>query len=225
MDSIIKLIEALASSAWPAIVFYLILSYRRQFATLIESAKNREFTIEVGGQKLSMKEVNQQQQKFIDDLQKQLNELRKKVEGFEVSPETELMEPPISSSHSNAVLWADDNPRNNSYFVDLLQSRGYRVDLAVSTSDALSKLSKSTYRLILSDMGRTERGQYVENAGVNLLEETRKQNVIVPYVFYCSSQKASQFRERVKELGGYAMTSSPTDLRAILDELAPDTTS
>jgi CheY-like chemotaxis protein len=235
MDSIIKLIEALASSAWPAIVFYVIFSYRRQVSALIESAKNREFTIEVGGQKLSMKEVNQQQQNFIDDLQKQLNELRKKVEGIGVSPEVELTEPKIfspqssevqsSTPHSNAVLWVDDNPKNNSYFIDLMQSRGYRVDLALSTSDALSKLSKSNYRLILSDMGRTEGGQYIENAGVNLLEETRRKNVIVPYIFYCSSQKASQFQERIKELGGHAVTSSPTDLRAILDDLTPDTTS
>ncbi|MGL5075531.1 MAG: response regulator, partial [Waterburya sp.] len=80
MDSVIKLIEALASSAWPAIVFYVIFFYRRQVATLLESAKNREITIEVGGQKLSMKEANQQQQKFIDDLQKQLNELRNKTD-------------------------------------------------------------------------------------------------------------------------------------------------
>jgi CheY-like chemotaxis protein len=235
MDSIIKLIEALASSAWPAIVFYVIFSYRRQISSLIESAKNREFEIEVAGQKLSMKEANQQQQKFITDLQEQVIELRKKVEGFRVSPEVEFTEPPNFSSpsteirssapHSNAVLWVDDNPKNNSYFIDLLQSRGYRVDLAVSTSDALSKLSKSNYRLILSDMGRTEKGQYIENAGVNLLEETRRKDVIVPYVFYCSSQKASQFQEQVRELGGHAMTSSPTDLRAILDELTPDTTS
>lgn len=229
MDSIIKLIEALASLAWPAIAFYVIFSYRRQISSLIESAKNREFEIEVAGQKLSMKEANQQQQKFITDLQEQVIELRKKVEGFGVPPEVEFTEPPTeirsSAPHSNAVLWVDDNPKNNSYFIDLLQSRGYRVDLAVSTPDALSKLSKSNYRLILSDMGRTERGQYIENAGVNLLEETRRKNVIVPYVFYCSSQKASQFQEQVKELGGHAMTSSPTDLRAILDELTPDTIS
>jgi CheY-like chemotaxis protein len=235
MDSIIKLIEALASAAWPAIFFYVIFSYRRQVSSLIESARNREFTIEVGGQKLSMKEVNQQQQNFIDDLQKQLNELRKKVEGIGVSPEVEFTEPQIfspqssevqlSTPHSNAVLWVDDNPKNNSYFIDLLQSRGYRVDLALSTSDALSRLSKSNYRLILSDMGRTEGGQYIENAGVNLLEETRRKNVIVPYIFYCSSQKASQFQEQIKELGGHAVTSSPTDLRAILDDLTPDTTS
>jgi CheY-like chemotaxis protein len=232
MDSIIKLIEALASSTWPAIVFYVIFSYRRQISSLIESAKNREFEIEVAGQKLSMKEASQQQQKFITDLQEQVIELRKKVEGFGVSPEvefTELSSPSTeiraSAPHSNAVLWVDDNPKNNSYFIDLLQSRGYRVDLAVSTSDAVSKLSKSNYRLILSDMGRTEEGQYIENAGVNLLEKTRRKNVIVPYVFYCSSQKASQFQEQVRKLGGHAMTSSPTDLRAILDELTPDTTS
>jgi CheY-like chemotaxis protein len=234
MDSNIQLIDALASLAWPAIVFYVFFSYRRQIANLLESARNREFTIEVGGQKLSMKEVNQQQQNFIDDLQKQLNELRKKVGDFDGLTEAEIKETTTLQSRtvkaesimqpSNAVLWADDNPKNNSYFIDLLQSRGYRVDLALSTSDALSKLSKNNYRLILSDMGRTEKGNYVDNAGIKLLEKVRKQNLILPYIFYCSKQKADQFREEIKELGGYAATSSPTDLRAILDKLTPDTT-
>lgn len=239
MDSIVKLIEALASSAWPAIVFYVIFSYRRQVSSLLESARNREFTIEVGGQKLSMKEVNQQQQIFIDDLQKQLNELRKKIAGLEVSPDAEIIgvgAPPVpsqplinrmepSASQSNAVLWADDNPKNNSYFIDLLQSRGYRVDLALSTSDALSKLSKGNYRLALSDMGRNEKGRYIENAGINLLEGIRKQNATLPYVFFCAPQLAERFGERARELGAKALTSSPTDLRAILDELTPDTIS
>jgi CheY-like chemotaxis protein len=231
MDSIlmIELIKALATAAWPAIVFYVIFSYRHQVAGLIESAKNRKFTIEVGGQKLSMEEANQQQQNFIADLQKQLIELRKKVEGFEVFPEVESLKV-ISPSHavevpSNAVLWADDNPKNNSYFIELLQSRGYRVDLAVNTSDALSKLSKVNYRLILSDMGRVEGGQYIENAGIKLLEEIRKRNMEIPCIFYCSSHKVSQFQEEVKALRRNALTSSPTKLRAILDKMAPDTTS
>ncbi|PZD74744.1 Sensor histidine kinase RcsC [Acaryochloris thomasi RCC1774] len=233
MDSIIKLIEALATSAWPAIVFYIVFSYRRQVAALIESAKDRGFTIEVGGQKLSMKEVNQQQQNFIDDLQKQLNELRKTVDGLGINPEIEAIEPKVISlesvetaglAQSNAILWVDDNPKNNSYFIELLQSRGYRVDLALSTSDGLAKLSKNNYRLILSDMGRTESGQYIENAGVNLLEEVRQKNITNPYLFYCSTQKAKKYKKRVNELGGDAITSSPTDLRAILDELAPDST-
>ena len=48
MDDFVKLIQALAEVAWPAILFYVIWAFREQVASLIESAKNRKFTIEVG---------------------------------------------------------------------------------------------------------------------------------------------------------------------------------
>jgi|688.fasta_scaffold04205_24 CheY-like chemotaxis protein len=260
IDAITKLIQAFSSAAWPGIVFYIIFSYRRQIATLIESAKSREFTMEVGGQKLSMKEANQQQQIFINDLQEQLNEIRKKIEESTpippLSPPEEDLDfspnlstggsipPSISSStnfnenptpivptatpylmpNSNAVLWVDDNPKNNSYFIDLLQNRGYRVDLALSTSDALSKINNNTYRLILSDMGRTEKGKYIKYAGMVLLETIRNQGETLPLVFFCTSKHTIELLDKVKESGGYAITSSQTELRAILDDLAPNTT-
>jgi CheY-like chemotaxis protein len=224
----IELVKALSTAAWPGMVIFVIYRYRQEVANLIQSAQNRKFTIKVGGQELSMEEANHQQQNFIADLQKRLIDLEKKVGGLTVLPEVDLLQ--VSSpSHTgavqtNAVLWVDDNPKNNSYFIELLQSRGYRIDLAISTSDALSKLSKVNYRLILSDMGRFESGKYIENAGINLLKKIREMKIEVPYIFFCSSRKASQFQEEAKTFSKNALTSSPTKLRAILEKIAPDTT-
>jgi len=168
-----------------------------------------------------MEEANLQQSNLIDDLQTQLLELRKKVEGFRVSPEAALVETPPNAPMASAVLWVDDTPKNNSYLIEMLQKRGYRVDLATSTKDGLGKADQNSYRLIVSDMGRTEDGNYHGDAGIVLLEELNKRGSKVPFVVFCSSQGVRRFRERVKALGGRAITSSTTELRAVIDEIAP----
>jgi CheY-like chemotaxis protein len=221
MGDFSKLLEALATVSWPVIVFYVIWSYRKQVGSLIESARNRKFTIEVGGQKLSMEEVNQQQQGFIADLQKQLLEIRKKIEGETISREAVRVDVLLTHQTENSVLWVDDNPKNNSFFIDLLQRRGYQVDLALATAEALKMIDRKTYRLILSDMGRTENGHYVGSAGIDLLGELKKQNNATPFVVFCSGQGVRRFSDQVIAAGGKAITSSSTELRAIIDELAP----
>lgn len=221
MDEATKFIQALSTAAWPALVFFVVWTYRKQVAAIIESAKGRRFTIEVGGQKLSMEDANQQQQKLIADLQKQLLELRGKVEGFQVSPEAALAAP-TGVPASNAVLWVDDTPKNNSYFIELLQQRGYRVDLATSTSEGIRLANTNTYRAVLSDMGRAEDGQFNDDAGLDLLQLLHREGSTLPFVIFCSTRKAAQFRQRAKELGARAITSSAMELRAVLDEIAPE---
>ena len=221
LDDLTKLIQALSTAAWPALVFFVVWFYRKQVSGIIESARSRGFALEVAGQKLTMAEVTEQQQKFIEDLQKQLNEIKKKVEGFQVSPETLLTQTPISPGQANSILWVDDNPKNNSFFIDLIQKRGYRVDLAYSTAEGIGLAERNSYRLILSDMGRTENGRYKEDAGIDLLQELKKRGSEVPFIVFCSESAARRFRERVSELGGRAITADSTNLRALLDEFAP----
>lgn len=221
MIALTSLIQALAVAAWPLIVFYVIWTYRKQVAEVIESAKNRRFTIKVGGQELSMEEANQQQQKLIEDLQQQLNELKKQTEGSAIAPANILNKESARGPETNSILWVDDNPRNNSYFIDFLQKRGYRVDLASGTNDALRMAAQSPYRLILSDMGRDEGGSYNREAGLDLLAGLKQQAAEVPFVIFCSQQAAQRYRDRARELGARAITSSGTELRAILDEFAP----
>jgi len=222
MGDLAKLVEALAAAAWPVIILYVIWRYRQGFADLITSAKNREFTVEFGGQKLSMKEASAEQRALVADLQKQLNEIREKVEGSKIPATAELAKARPTSIVANNVLWVDDHPKNNSFFIDLLQKRGYRVDLAISTRDALSLLDRNKYLLIVSDMSRDEAGSDNQDAGVDLFEEVMKRRIDSPYVVFCSTRGARQFGEQIRQLGGRAITSSPTELRAIIDELAPE---
>ena len=76
--------KALAALAWPVIVFLLILFFRPAIKALIESAKSRKFTLKLGGQELTMEEVNQQQRTITTDLQTQVAEIRKSLQGSQV---------------------------------------------------------------------------------------------------------------------------------------------
>ena len=221
MSDVSALLTSIAALTWPAIVLYVLWSYRKSVSELFESAKNRGFTLEVGGQKLTMADVSQQQQESIEDLRKQLLELRQRLGGTAVSSEAAVSESLRVDVPATNVLWVDDNPKNNSFFIELLQRRGYRVDLARSTREGLAYLDRSPYRLVLSDMGRFEDGRPNNDAGIDLLEEIKNRKIASAVVMFCSGRGVREFKDRVRALGGKGITSSPTELRAMLDELAP----
>src|SRR5215211_3361750 len=106
LDKLPEIITAFAAILWPVIVVLLILLYRSSVRKLIESAEKREWTMEIGGQKLSMKELTTQQTSLIADLQKQLGDLQKQVQtpsGTALT--TEQQTPSSDGNRPFAVLW------------------------------------------------------------------------------------------------------------------------
>jgi PleD family two-component response regulator len=63
------------------------------------------------------------------------------------------------------LLWVDDNPNNNIYLRQSLEALGISIELAISTDEALSRLSFEHFDTIISDMARTPDA----NAGYTLL--------------------------------------------------------
>jgi CheY-like chemotaxis protein len=128
---------------------------------------------------------------------------------------------PVQSTSPGAVLWVDDEPKNNSYFIERLDELGASVDLALSTAQALKLLARKRYDLILSDMGRVENGTFAAKAGLSLLTEVRKTAPDLPFVFFSSGRTAQQHRAEV-EAQGALITNSGTELADILRrQLAP----
>lgn len=210
-----KLLEGLAAVAWPAIIVLLILLFRPAISALIESAKSRKFTLKLGGQELSMEEANEQQRTLIADLQTQVLEIRKRIE----VPASPLpLEPSRSVAPTSArfVLWVDDQPKNNSFFVQQLTDKGISVDLALSTSEGLRLFGKKAYGAVISDMGRTEDGKYKPTAGIELLRQIREDSKIVPFVIFCTSRGVAEHRQEVMSLGATGITSSGTEMSGIL---------
>jgi CheY-like chemotaxis protein len=109
---------------------------------------------------------------------------------------------------SNAsALWVDDHPTNNVYPRRALEALGIRFTTSLDTADALEKVKRNDYDVIISDMGRPPDQQ----AGLTLLDELRKLGVHAPVVIYASN-KAVQLRPEIMKRGGYGATADPQEL-------------
>ncbi|MEV0703034.1 response regulator [Saccharopolyspora sp. NPDC050389] len=74
-----ELITAIAQLLWPLIALLAIVVFRRAIGRVLRTAEKRELEFEIGGQKLTMHELNDQQTEMIQDLQRQLSMLSKEL--------------------------------------------------------------------------------------------------------------------------------------------------
>jgi CheY-like chemotaxis protein len=75
-----ELISAIAQLLWPLIALMGIFVFRRAIGRVLRTAEKRELEFEIGGQRLTMHELNDQQNVMIQDLQRQLSMLSKQLE-------------------------------------------------------------------------------------------------------------------------------------------------
>lgn len=217
-------IGAISSLLWPLLVLTGLLLFRRPLQRVVRSAEQREWTLEVGGQKLSMKQLSDQQNSMIADLQAQVSVLHETIavlsaaESFGPDPvepdrgwgQRPAIEEP--GSIPNSVLWVDDFPENNALVVEQLLRNGVRVDLARSTQEGLAKISQRSYGAVLSDMGRFEDGVNVSDAGMRLLGAVREDYPTLPFLIYCSDGASKRYRELALAQGANEITASPVVL-------------
>jgi CheY-like chemotaxis protein/uncharacterized coiled-coil protein SlyX len=75
-----ELISSIAQLLWPLIALMAIVVFRRAIGRVLRTAEKRELEFEIGGQRLTMHELNDQQNVMIQDLQRQLSMLSKQLE-------------------------------------------------------------------------------------------------------------------------------------------------
>lgn len=205
MESLSKLITALSSLAWPAIVGFALCKFHKPIQLLIESARGRKFTLKVAGNELTMEEASEQQRKLLNDVQIQLAEIEKIIEDKnDISFNAEAR----PSAITKRILWVDDSPKNNSYLVASLQERGHIVDIALSTKEGIRKFEDARYDIVVSDMGRPED----EKAGITLAKAIKSIKSDVPYFIFCGGWAARNLREESLSAGATDITSSGTTL-------------
>jgi CheY-like chemotaxis protein len=233
-------ITSIASLLWPLLALVALTIFRQPLQRVVQSAEKREWRLEIGGQKLSMSQLSDQQNAMIADLQLQIGALNQKLSTLTAGMAPEIgdldehteqapgyAQPRDSQANwqtSNAttprsVLWVDDAPENNAIFIDQLQRADVRVDLARSTGEGLALLGKRQYGIVLSDMGRAEDGSYVSDAGLRLLREVRATDPATPFVIYSSAKSTMLYREQALAEGATDMTTSPVDLSEHLQAL------
>lgn len=216
MEDATKLIESFSALLWPLIVIGFIIIFRPAIIGLIESAKSRKFTLKVGGQELTMEEASERQRTLITDLQSQVVELQKST-GQPSRQSIVADDPFISELVHPTILWVDDYPKNNSYFVELLAERGISTDLALSTEEGLAKFKSGQYISVISDMGRREDGKEKPEAGLDLLTQVRDVDSQMPFFIFCSGDGVRRAGAKAKQLGVSGITSSNVGLLRLLE--------
>lgn len=116
-------------------------------------------------------------------------------------------------SRETNVLWVDDNPNNNIFERQALESLGVRFVLSTSTEDALDKTELDRFDAIISDMGRPPDSR----AGYTLLEAIRSKGNKTPFIIYAGSRKPEHIAETRKR-GAQGTTNRPDGLfQMVLD--------
>ena len=101
----------------------------------------------------------------------------------------------------------DDRPGNNVLERQALEALGIQIDLSTSTEDALEKIRRRSYDLVISDMGRPPDAR----AGYTLLDKLRETGNKMPFVIYASSRAPEHVRE-AREHGAIGCTNLPQEL-------------
>jgi CheY-like chemotaxis protein len=209
MEEWAKLVTAFASLAWPLVIGILLLKLYVPIRTLVESGRNRKFSIKVAGNELTMEEVSEQQRTIISDLQRKVAELEKIAQSTP-GKESIHLAPQIDSK--KRILWVDDSPKNNSFLVAALEDRGVRVDIATTTDEGVAMFKKSRYDIVLSDIKRPEG----ELAGIDFTRIIKSLNSDTPIFIFCGSWAANNLRAEALGAGATEITSSGTTLLSLL---------
>ncbi len=121
---------------------------------------------------------------------------------------SELMTPSTAQRMEEAsILWVDDRPANNTYERQALEALGVQITISKSTEDALDRLQRKSYDVILSDMSRPPDPQ----AGYTLLGKLKEMQITTPYIIYAGSRRPEHVA-KAKAMGAFGTTNDPQEL-------------
>jgi CheY-like chemotaxis protein len=200
-------------------------------ADLRRAMRTRGFTVKVGGVELSVEEATEQLRRQVTDLQTHMaNQLAGQgepapagpgsVAGTGGAPAGTGEEEAVAGQGRSTILWVDDNPDANALELAKLRDDGLEVLLARSTAEAMDVLSlRRGVRAIVTDLGRSEDGEFRSHAGLALLRQLREAEQDQPVLVYTSARRAELDRQDALDAGAVIVTASPTELFAALRRL------
>ncbi|HEV2893254.1 MAG TPA: hypothetical protein VG411_05855 [Actinomycetota bacterium] len=235
-----RIIEAIGALLWPLLVAVVLIKVIPHIpgvvADLRKAMRTRGFTVKVGGVELSVEEATEQLRRQVTDLQThmavQLAERPEPSLGAPPAPgappgspagaeAVDRAEPgPATGPGRVTILWVDNNPDGNALELAKLRDDGLEVLLARSTAEAMDVLSlRRGVRAIVTDMGRSEDGEYRSHAGLALLRQLKEAEQDQPVLVYTSARRAELDRQDALDAGATVVTASPTELFAAIRRL------
>jgi len=113
----------------------------------------------------------------------------------------------IRRTSKATALWVDDWPDNQIFERQSLEALGVSFALATSTEEALDRLAKQRFDVIISDMGRPPDPR----AGYTLLEKLRASGDRTPFIIY-SSSNTPEHKAEARSRGALGSTNRASQL-------------
>jgi CheY-like chemotaxis protein len=215
VDGFVKIVEAithlLGVLLWPAVFVFVILRFRAAIADFISTlgefsfkAAGIEATAKVRAQAAaSLAAATASRPESATSPQATLQETRvaAQVATDAITPRV------IRRAERSTVLWVDDRPNNNVHERQALEAVGISFVLATSTDDALDQISRQTFDLIISDMGRPPDPR----AGYTLLDKLRANGNRTPFIIYAGS-RSPEHQQEARQHGALGCTNRPNEL-------------
>lgn len=110
------------------------------------------------------------------------------------------------------VLWADDNPETILYESGVLQSLGMQVEFAKTSANAMEKLNREPFQLVISDIRRGDKA----TAGLELMHEMHGRQPTPPIIFYVSELN----KAKGTPPGAFGITDDPNELIHLVLDVA-----
>ena len=216
VDDIVKLFDAITKLLnvliWPAIILFILIRFGRELRDFFSSLG--ELSLKGAGFEASLKRKQAEVvaalsaaaaskpdgDKTRESVAKEAMIAADVVADF-VTPRA------IRRASRSTVLWVDDNPNNNSYERQALEALGVSFVLAISTDEALKKISRQRFDAIISDMGRPPDSR----AGYTLLDKLRANGDQTPFIIYASSRDPEHVAESRRH-GAIGCTNNANEL-------------
>ncbi|MBL7806106.1 MAG: response regulator [Saprospiraceae bacterium] len=110
------------------------------------------------------------------------------------------------------VLWIDDNPDTVMYESGVIQNLGMLVEFAKTSANAMERLEREKFQLLVSDIRRGEKN----TEGLDFMARMRAVQMNQPVVFYVSEL------DRTKGVppGAFGITDDPNELIHLVLDVA-----
>lgn len=210
VDAVSKLVGILV---WPGVIIFVLTRYREAFKEFFKTLS--EFNFKGPGFSASAKRVKAEASEALiaaavahtnQDADATPESIAKSVSAAATAVET-LTSRTIRRAAKATVLWVDDRPRNNVNEQKALEALGINFVISTSTEDALDKLRRQKFDVIISDMGRPPDPR----AGYTLLEKIRESGDRTPFVIYAGSRAPEHVAES-RRRGALGCTNLPDEL-------------
>jgi CheY-like chemotaxis protein len=221
-----RIIEAIGSLLWPLLVAVLLIRVLPHVPALVadlrRAMRTRAFTVKIGGVELGVEEATEQLRRQVTDLQTHMAlQLAEQGEPGAAPPAAtgglDGAAAPAGGQGRPVVLWVDDRPDDNALELAKLRDDGVEVLLARSTAEALDVLSlRRGVQAVVTDLGRTEDGEFRSHAGLALLRQLKEAEQDQPVLVYTDPRRVGLDRQDALDAGATLVTASPLDLFAAL---------